>query len=113
MINFFLLVIYIWVCGRVGGIYTFFINLIVKSIETFVVCAVSRIKLLLLLLVIIWRESCCYACLIKHCLKVKDYNYLMTSIFIAFIFQLSERKSIKDDEYLVWNMCEKFRTTAA
>ena len=28
----------------------FFINLIVKSIETFVVCAVSRIKLLLLLL---------------------------------------------------------------
>ena len=28
----------------------FFLNLIVKSIETFVVCAVSRIKLLLLLL---------------------------------------------------------------
>ena len=28
-------------------IYTFRINLIVKSIETFVVCAVSRIKLLL------------------------------------------------------------------
>ena len=63
MINFFLLVIYIWVCGRVGGciyiffIYTytffFFINLIVKSIETFVVCAVSRIKLLLLLLLLL------------------------------------------------------------
>ena len=30
-------------------IYTFLINLIVKSIGTFVVCAVSRIKLLLLL----------------------------------------------------------------
>ena len=48
----------VWVGGWVGGciyiffiptyIYTFFINLIVKSIETFVVCAVSRIKLLLL-----------------------------------------------------------------
>ena len=31
-------------------IHFFFKNLIVKSIETFVVCAVSRIKLLLLLL---------------------------------------------------------------
>ena len=30
-------------------LFFFFINLIVKSIETFVVCAVSRIKLLLLL----------------------------------------------------------------
>ena len=70
MINYILLVIYIYGC--VGGwvavyiciylyiylfihtyIYTFFfINLIVKSIETFVVCAVSRIKLLLLLLLV-------------------------------------------------------------
>ena len=33
-------------------IHFFFINLIVKSIETFVVCAVSRIKLLLLLLLL-------------------------------------------------------------
>ena len=65
MINYILLVLYIWVCGWVGGciylyiypfihtyIYTFFINLILKSIETFVVCAVSRIKLLLLLLLV-------------------------------------------------------------
>ena len=67
MINYILLVIYIWVSGWVGGciylyisvyisfytyihIHFFFLNLIVKSIETFVVCAVSRIKLLLLLL---------------------------------------------------------------
>ena len=65
MINYILLVIYIWVSGWVGGciylyisvypfihtyIYTsFFLNLIVKCIETFVVCAVSRIKLLLLI----------------------------------------------------------------
>ena len=35
----------------------FFINLIVKSIETFVVCAVSRIKLLLLLLLLL---LCCF-----------------------------------------------------
>ena len=39
-------------------IYTFFINLIVKSIETFVVCAVSRIKLLLLLLLSIFYRNC-------------------------------------------------------
>ena len=69
MINYILLVIYIWVSGWVGGciylyisvyicisfytyihIHFFLKNLIVKSIETFVVCAVSRIKLLLLLL---------------------------------------------------------------
>ena len=71
MINYILLVIYIWVSGWVGGCiylyisvypfihtYTlFFKNLIVKSIETFVVCAVSRIKLLLLLLLSLDREG--------------------------------------------------------
>jgi len=40
----------------------------------------------------------------KHCLEVKDYNYLATLILSAFIFQQSGRKSIKADEYLVSNM---------
>ena len=70
MINYILLVIYIWVCGWVGGCiylyifvyillyihtYTLFFYkfMIVKSIETFVVCAVSRIKLILLLLLLL------------------------------------------------------------
>ena len=57
MINYILLVIYIWVSGWVVAVYIciyillyihtytlFFFNLIVKSIETFVVCAVSRIN---------------------------------------------------------------------
>ena len=79
MINYILLVIYIWVSGWVVAVYIciyillyihtytlFFFNLIVKSIETFVVCAVSRIKLLLLLLLLLVKRTKMIVLHVRH-----------------------------------------------
>lgn len=48
--------------------------------------------MLLSLVVIVWREIYSNACLADHDLEVKDYNNVLTIIFVAFIFQLSRRK---------------------
>ena len=48
--------IYLYILLYIHTYTLFFKNLIVKSIETFVVCAVSRIKLLLLLLLFVLQK---------------------------------------------------------